>query len=158
VLWAETGEEGVVEFVRRLVFSVLIGNADMHLKNWSLIYPDKRTAQLAPAYDYVSTIAYLPEDKLALTLAGSKQSTDVTLERFERFAAKAGLPEKITLDAVKRTVEAFRAVWKDFDVKSLTAKTRRVIDKHLTTIPLWNPRPGASQRGRVTRSARGRSS
>ncbi len=29
VLWAETGEEGTYEFVRRLVFSVLIGNADI---------------------------------------------------------------------------------------------------------------------------------
>lgn len=29
VLWAETGKEGTYEFVRRLVFSVLIGNADI---------------------------------------------------------------------------------------------------------------------------------
>jgi len=35
VLWAEIGEDAILEFVRRLVFSVLIGNADMHLKNWS---------------------------------------------------------------------------------------------------------------------------
>jgi serine/threonine-protein kinase HipA len=34
VLWAETGDAGTYEFVRRLAFSVLIGNADMHLKNW----------------------------------------------------------------------------------------------------------------------------
>ncbi|MBB5536239.1 serine/threonine protein kinase HipA of HipAB toxin-antitoxin module [Rhizobium giardinii] len=31
----------------------------MHLKNWSVIYPDRRTA-LAPAYDFVATIAYIP--------------------------------------------------------------------------------------------------
>jgi serine/threonine-protein kinase HipA len=37
VLWAETGEPGTYEFVKRLTFSVLIGNADMHLKNWSLL-------------------------------------------------------------------------------------------------------------------------
>lgn len=43
VLWAETGQEATYDFVRRLVFSVLIGNADMHLKNWSLLYPDRRT-------------------------------------------------------------------------------------------------------------------
>ena len=42
VLWAETGQEETYEFVRRLVFSILIGNADMHLKNWSLLYPDRR--------------------------------------------------------------------------------------------------------------------
>ncbi len=33
VLWAETGEEGVAEFIRRLVFNALIGSTDMHLKN-----------------------------------------------------------------------------------------------------------------------------
>lgn len=32
VLWLETGEAGVREFIRRLVFNTLIGNADMHLK------------------------------------------------------------------------------------------------------------------------------
>ena len=56
-----------MEFLRRFVFNALIGNADMHLKNWSLIYPDRRAAMLAPAYDFVSTIAYLPDDRLALT-------------------------------------------------------------------------------------------
>jgi len=55
VLWAETGSEGTYEFVRRLVFSVLIGNADMHLKNWSVLYPDGRAPVLSPAYDYVAT-------------------------------------------------------------------------------------------------------
>nr|WP_244617037.1 MULTISPECIES: HipA domain-containing protein [unclassified Rhizobium] len=31
-------------------------NGDMHLKNWSLIYPDRRTPALSPAYDLLSTI------------------------------------------------------------------------------------------------------
>jgi hypothetical protein len=42
VIAAEAGNDGVAEFVRRLVFNTLIGNANMHLKNWSLIYPDGR--------------------------------------------------------------------------------------------------------------------
>jgi serine/threonine-protein kinase HipA len=74
VLWIETGEAGIVEFVRGLVFNALIGNADMHLKNWSLIYLNARDAQLSPAYDYVSTIAYLPDDALALKLVNTKNS------------------------------------------------------------------------------------
>jgi len=45
---AESGEAGVAEFIRRLTFSALIGNADMHLKNVSLIDPDRRRAALAP--------------------------------------------------------------------------------------------------------------
>lgn len=34
VLWAETGEASAYEFFKRIVFSVPIGNGDMHLKNW----------------------------------------------------------------------------------------------------------------------------
>ena len=60
VLWAEAGEADTYEFIRRLVFSVLIGNADMHLKNWSLLYPDGRAPILSPAYDFVSTLPYYP--------------------------------------------------------------------------------------------------
>ena len=54
VIGAEGSEADVAEFIRRLTFNALIGNADMHLKNWSLIYPDRRHAALAPAYDFVS--------------------------------------------------------------------------------------------------------
>ncbi len=43
---------------RRLAFSLLIGNGDAHLKNWSLIYRDRRNPTLSPAYDFVSTAAY----------------------------------------------------------------------------------------------------
>jgi serine/threonine-protein kinase HipA len=134
VLWIETGEAGIVEFIRRLVFSALIGNADMHLKNWSLIYPNGRAAQLAPAYDYVSTIAYLPDDKLALTLVDSKRFASLTLEQFERLAGKAGLPARTTLDTVTETVESFRSVWPGF---ALDGKVRHVIDRHLASVPLW---------------------
>ncbi|WP_250847934.1 HipA domain-containing protein, partial [Escherichia coli] len=65
----ETGEAGVSEFIRRLVFNALTGNADMHLKNWSLIYPDGRTPKLAPGYDFLSTTLYIPDENAALKLA-----------------------------------------------------------------------------------------
>jgi len=137
VIWIESGEAGIVEFVRRLVFNALIGNADMHLKNWSLVHPQGGGAQLAPAYDYVSTIAYLPDDKMALKLGDSKLFARVTIEQFERLAAKAGLPEKITLDAVRETVDTFRAVWDGLEFEALDESTRGVIDAHLEKIPLW---------------------
>jgi serine/threonine-protein kinase HipA len=111
VLWAETGEEGVAEFIRRLVFNVLIGNADMHLKNWSLIYRDRKTAALSPAYDFVSTIAYLPDEKMALTLGRSKAMTELSLDQLRYLAAKARLPEKLVLDTAKDTVVRFMDAW-----------------------------------------------
>jgi serine/threonine-protein kinase HipA len=73
VIWSEMGPKGLIEFLRRFIFNALIGNGDMHLKNWSLIYADRRTPQLAPAYDYVSTLPYLPDDLLALNFLHSKK-------------------------------------------------------------------------------------
>ena len=136
VLWVEVGESGVAEFLRRLVFNTLIGNADMHLKNWSLIYPDGRDAQLSPAYDFVSTIAWLPDEKMALTFTDSKAFASVTREQFTRFAAKAGLPQKLTLDIVDQTVTRFAQTWKG-ERETLGNKVRVTLDAHLKTLPLW---------------------
>lgn len=111
VLWREIGEAGLSEFVRRLVFSALIGNADMHLKNWSLIYRDGRTPALAPAYDLVATTAYLPDDNAALKVARSKAWRDFGEEELAAFAEGAGAPQRAVLRVARETVAAFRETW-----------------------------------------------
>lgn len=57
-----------------LLFCYLTGNADMHLKNFSLYKPANEYI-LAPAYDLLSTKLVLPDDKdeLALTLNAKKR-------------------------------------------------------------------------------------
>jgi serine/threonine-protein kinase HipA len=137
VLGAETGEAGIAEFIRRLTFSTLIGNADMHVKNWSLIYPDRRTPVLSPAYDFVSTIAYIEDDEAALRFARAKRFDEFTLDELSYLAAKAGLPEKPVLDTAKETVGRFLDIWKT--EKSQLPQDRRVtdrIDAHLNRLPL----------------------
>ncbi len=137
VIWTEMGEVGIAEFLRRLVFNILIGNADMHLKNWSLIYPDRRRAALAPAYDFVSTIAYLPDDRLALTFVDSKQFSSITYDQFERFAAKARLPMKLTLNTVRETVARFAETWRNSQDVLNNEHLRESINRHLQSVPLW---------------------
>ncbi|HXX69876.1 MAG TPA: HipA domain-containing protein [Polyangiaceae bacterium] len=105
------GEAAAQDFVARVAFVVLTGNGDMHLKNWSLLYPDGRTPALSPAYDLVSTVPYLPNDRMALNLAGTKEFAEVTLERFRRLADRAHLPERETLDTVRRIVDGARGAW-----------------------------------------------
>jgi serine/threonine-protein kinase HipA len=118
-LWAETGEEGTYEFVRRLVFSVLIGNGDMHLKNWSVLYPDGRKPVLSPAYDFVSTLPYIPGDTLALSFGKTKSLEGVTVDQVRRFADTARLPMKPVMDVVRDTVEKTQRGWKELPQKDL---------------------------------------
>lgn len=135
VLWAEAGERAVSDFMRRLVFSVLVGNADMHLKNWSLIYPDGGAPALSPAYDLVATLPYLPDDRLALTFGGTKDINTITQQQVRRFADKAGLAVsplwRIVEDTVERTLEA----WRGHDAKDLLPDDiRSKIDRHLERV------------------------
>ena len=66
------------ELFLRVLFSFVIGNSDMHLKNFSLIEenPGNRRFALSAAYDMLPVNLILPEDKeeLALTLHGKKQN------------------------------------------------------------------------------------
>jgi len=96
MVWTLTGETGLIDFIKRLVVTILIGNGDMHLKNWSLLYPDGRTPKLAPAYDFVSTIPYIPNDRLALNLSGTKDMTAINITHFKKLAAKAHVPVFLT--------------------------------------------------------------
>lgn len=139
VISAEVGEEGTVEFLRRIIFNVLIGNADMHLKNWSLVYPDRRTPALAPAYDFVSTLPYPVNQDLALNFAKSKKMTDVSSDSVKYFANKAKLPEKLMLDTAMETVERFRTVWPRLKGElPMNRSVEEAIEKHIKTIPIAN--------------------
>lgn len=65
----------VVNFFEQVLFSFLTGNADMHLKNFSLIRKPETGPILSPAYDMVATALVNPADDedLALTLNGKKK-------------------------------------------------------------------------------------
>ncbi|MFC0685869.1 type II toxin-antitoxin system HipA family toxin [Novosphingobium clariflavum] len=111
VLAIETDESSVVEFVRRLTYCVLIGNGDMHLKNWSLVYPDQRRPILGPAYDLLSTVAYLPEDDSALKFHRSRGWDSFTYEELEAIADKARLPSHLVVSTARETIARFDALW-----------------------------------------------
>jgi serine/threonine-protein kinase HipA len=137
VIGAEGDTADIAEFVRRLTFNMLIGNADMHLKNWSLIYPDRRKAALAPAYDFVSTIAYLKDDNAALTVSRSKRFDQFTADELSHFAAKALLPEKLVLDTALETVALFQQHWQAEKANlPLPQPVIDAIERHLTIVPI----------------------
>lgn len=80
-------------FFEVVLFSFLTGNADIHLKNFSLIdYPENMTS-LGPAYNLLSTRLVNPEnqepEEMALTLNGRKRK--LKFDDFDAFGRKIGL-------------------------------------------------------------------
>lgn len=135
VLWAETGQEATYEFVRRVVFSVLSGNADMHLKNWSLLYPDRRTPALSPAYDLVSTLPYIPGDTLALNFGDSRSLGEISKDQIRRFADTARIPASPLWEIVAETTERTVENWKALEHRDLLSKEiDSAIEKQILTV------------------------
>lgn len=101
------------EFVRRLTFNLVVGNGDAHLKNWSLIYRDRRQPTLSPAYDLVSTAAYRddrdPED-LGLKFGGTKRFPAVDRYSFTRLENKLSVPGDL-VPVMEQTVLRAQATW-----------------------------------------------
>lgn len=65
-------------FYKIIALSVAVRNGDAHRKNFCMMYdvPKKSSCRLAPAFDIVTTTAYIPQDIMALTLNGSKRWPD----------------------------------------------------------------------------------
>ncbi|GAB3309134.1 type II toxin-antitoxin system HipA family toxin [Haliea atlantica] len=136
VIGAEGSDADIAEFIRRLTYNTLIGNADMHLKNWSMIYKDRRSAALSPAYDLVSTIAFMPDNKAALNFSRTKRFDGFTQDELSHLAAKARLPETLTLRTAQETAAQFHEQWqKDRNHLGLTSEMIESLDKHLKSLP-----------------------
>jgi serine/threonine-protein kinase HipA len=91
----------VVDFFERTVFCFLTGNADMHLKNFSLI-ETSAGMRLAPAYDLLSTALVIPEDseETALTINGKKSK--LTGKDFDALAASLEIPQAAVMNIYRK--------------------------------------------------------
>ena len=102
----------LINYVEILLFCYLTGNADMHLKNFSLYKKIKETT-LTPAYDLLSTKLVIPEDteELALTLNGKKRK--LKRSGFDNLLKTMKVEDKV----IENTYNKFRKVlplWYDF--------------------------------------------
>jgi serine/threonine-protein kinase HipA len=137
VLGIETTQDDVSEFIRRLVFNALIGNSDMHVKNWSLLYPDRRRPRLSPAYDFLSTTAYIPEETSGLKFSRSKYYKDLTFDELAHMADRANLPEQLVLEAAKETVSRFHEMWpQERRNLPLSADVIEAVERQLRIVPM----------------------
>lgn len=103
----------LINYFEVLLFCYLTGNADMHLKNFSL-YKKVGECVLAPAYDLLATKLVIPQDneELALTLNGKKRKL-----------------KKADFDSLLKTMKV-----DDKAIENVYEKFRKVIPEWLTFI------------------------
>ncbi|MBU1213186.1 MAG: type II toxin-antitoxin system HipA family toxin [Alphaproteobacteria bacterium] len=137
VIAAECGSGAAEDFFRRIVFTTFIGNGDMHLKNWSLIYRDRKIPSLAPAYDYVATLPYIPGDSHGLSFGKSKDLHTITRDQVRRFADTAGLAPAPLWSIVEEAIETIPVAWKTHEPRAaLSGQLDDAIDQHIGAVAI----------------------
>ncbi len=84
----------VVNFWQVVMFSWIVGNSDMHLKNFSLYAPDGQYI-LSPAYDMLNTWLVIPEDTEELALSLNSRQRKIAWRDFVQSMTRSGVPEKV---------------------------------------------------------------
>lgn len=89
-----------LELVVLIAFSYLIGNGDLHAKNVSVGETPAGDRRLTPAYDLLSTLAYVGDDPMALRLDGRDRS--LTRRHFLEFGSRLGVRERALAHRIDR--------------------------------------------------------
>ena len=122
----------VVNLFELVLFSFLTGNADMHLKNFSLIEQPGLGMVLSPAYDLVNTELVNPADdeEMALTLNGKKKK--IKKEDFVTAMAALKVEEKQQMNIFKK-MEKARSKWTEQIDKSFLTDEFKLKYKKIVT-------------------------
>lgn len=110
--YGEGGLGDIQQMARRLLANILLANGDAHLKNWTLIYSDGVNPKLAPAYDIVSTLPYVPgETGIALNLGKQKKWYSISLKAFQTWSERMGVPWPAVKVHLLDALTAARDLW-----------------------------------------------
>jgi serine/threonine-protein kinase HipA len=130
----------VLELFEITLFSYLTGNADMHLKNFSLIREYDGSVVLTPAYDLVATKLVIPQDEeeTALTINGKKRN--LTINNFKEYAISLDINEKTVQNSFKK-IQTSTTLWLEFIDRSflssqLKESYKQLIEHRARTINL----------------------
>lgn len=122
----------LINYWEQVVFSWITGNADMHLKNFSLYSKVYQEYNLSPAYDMLSTALVMTEDteELALTLNGKKRK--IRKLDFEISMRASGLEEKVIRNIFNKFLKV-KDKWFDFIDISFLPEDMKIAYKDIIT-------------------------
>lgn len=124
------------------IFNFLIGNADAHGKNISLLISEEGL-RLAPCYDLMSTMVY-PDlsRKMAMKIGGKYEHDKIFRRHWEQFAGEAGVKPDFVLQMLREMAgvlphqaDALLAQWPQFfQGRSVILKIHTMIQDHCTFV------------------------
>mgnify|MGYP002768931006 FL=1 len=123
----------MAEFYIRLVFCFIVGNSDMHLKNFSLIETAEGSGEyvLSPAYDLLPVNANMPADKEQFALAMNGKKQNLRKGDFLKFADTCGITrqtaEKLIENLVKLTPKWLSMCEKSLLPDELKERLKKII-------------------------------
>jgi len=108
-----------VKLFRLVLFSYLVGNADNHLKNFSLIIDKGGVVRLSPAYDLLSTaiVLYNQKEEIGLSLNGKVQGL-AREDFFDHFGETVLGINKKMLEKIKQEFISVTETWSNIINKS----------------------------------------
>jgi serine/threonine-protein kinase HipA len=97
------------QLLRSLVVTLALGNADAHAKNWSVVHDGSGFVTLAPMYDIVPTVAFVPGQRFAsLPVAGRFRMAEIGVEQIVAESREWGIPERQARRIVLETLEGLQ--------------------------------------------------
>lgn len=102
-----------LEFVKRVVFNYLIGNADAHAKNFSISVSAPNDIDLTPAYDLLCSSVYDCDQRIAMKIGKAKFYKDVTDKDWELFAQDIDISPKIVKSELERQKSVITDILKE---------------------------------------------
>jgi serine/threonine-protein kinase HipA len=130
----------LTDFFRRVLFCYLTANADMHLKNWSILENEKAfgTFVLSPCYDLLNTRLSIPEEVIDIGLPINGRSRNLQKSVFRNLAAELQIPgsqiEKAFKDIPRWAKVAQELVPRSLLAQESKKKYLEIVDSRLAVL------------------------
>jgi len=124
-----------LSYFELVLFSFIIGNADMHLKNFSMLENTDSRFSLSPAYDLLSTFLVMDkeDEQMSLTINGRKNK--IKISDFDILGKNLKLSAKQTENSYQKFIDKEEKIrwWVEnsFLPKTQTEKLQTLIDQRM---------------------------
>ena len=130
-----------IKFFKRFLFNFLVGNEDMHLKNYSIISQNDKI-ELCPAYDFLNSSIVLGKDveETALTLKGKKKNMTKSILKdylgLERLKLNQTVIDKTLKELLSAIPSWFDLIKDSFLEKKLKEDYKELLENRIKLLDL----------------------